>query len=240
LARIARFARANWYAELAARLKDAASRTRARLADAGLEAPAAREWRFFVNSRLPEKRLALEAGIGRLGRHTLLMAEGPGSAVVLGILLLPLPLADPPPTPTAVGPALDPSCESCGAGGGAGGGACVEACPTGALRGDGTLDRELCLQHWSSVPGPLPAPVEAAWGDRLYGCDLCQEACPRFRPDPTVATSRGVLGPGLSASWLAGASDSEIRASLRGSALGMGWIPPEALRRNASLALRGI
>ena len=65
---------------------------------------------------------------------------------------------------------LSPSCIDCAR--------CVAACPTAALMPKRGFVRERCLQHWSSIPGALPAPVEAAWGDRLYGCDACQEACP--------------------------------------------------------------
>ena len=237
LARLARFARADWYAELGARLKDAASRMRARLAQSGVDPGQAREWRRFANSRLPERRLALDAGLGRLGRHGLVMLPGHGSAVVLGVLLCPIE------TEAAAGPrggprggpcdgpcdGLDPSCAGCRS--------CADACPTGALASGGFV-RALCLQHWSSIPGPLPPAIETAWGDRLYGCDICQEACPRFRPDASAVTGRGLLGPGLPARWVATAPAEEIRAALRHSALGMGWISVDALKRNALLALR--
>lgn len=235
LATIARFARANWYAELSARLQRAAALSRARLTEAGGDPGPAASWRRFVNSRLPEKRLALEAGLGEIGRHTLLMLPDRGSAAVLGLLLAPIDLPDsvPPALPGRVeeppagqrAPGISALCAGCGA--------CVAACPTGALGGEGGFDRELCLQHWSSVPGELPSAVEAAWGDRLYGCDLCQEACPLFRPEPAARTERGLLGPGLPASWLEAAPESAIKAALRGSALGMGWISIEALKRNA-------
>ena len=230
-ARLARFARADWYGELAARLKDAAARIRARLREEGRDPWPAREWRYFVNSGLPEKRLALEAGLGRLGRHGLVMLPGHGSAAVLGVLVLP-PDAATAAEPVAAGDArrLSPSCGQCAK--------CVAACPTGALAPDGGFARELCLQHWSSIPGALPAPVEAAWGDRLYGCDACQEACPLFSPDAAASTLRGRLGPGLPAAWLVSAPESEIRSTLRGTVLGMRWIAIDALRRNAGMALR--
>jgi epoxyqueuosine reductase len=222
LARIARFARANWYAELGARLDLAIALSRAALLDAALDPGPADAWRRFVNSGLPEKRMALDAGLGELGRNCLLMLPKAGSAVVIGLLLTPLPLPDSRP-PRLL--SLAPDCESCGA--------CVAACPTGALRGDGSLSRELCLQHWSSVPGALPAAIDAAWGDRLYGCDACQEACPRFRPDSSARTGRGILGPGLPATWIVEAAEGDIRAALKRSALGMRWISPLALKRNA-------
>jgi epoxyqueuosine reductase QueG len=234
LAALARFARADWYAELSARLRAAAALTRNALAAAGIDAGSPRDWRYLSNSGLPERRLAVAAGLGSLGRHGLVMAGGHGSAVVLGLLLMPIPLEPEPGTRiardaehSAAQAALHECCVACEA--------CVAACPTGAL-GPGTFDRRLCLQHWSSIPGRLPRAVEAAWGDRLYGCDACQEACPLFKPDPAARTGRGLLGPGLPARFVAAASPEGLKELLRGSALGMSWISPEALARNAGLA----
>jgi epoxyqueuosine reductase QueG len=237
LAAIGRFARANWYAELVARLEAAIASSREGLSLAGIEPGQPKAWRRMANSGLPEKRMALASGLGSLGRHGLVMVPPHGSAVVLGVLLLPIALEDSAPRAAQ----FSSLCESCGL--------CAAACPTGALSGSYGLDsgdgrlvgfkRELCLQHWSSVPGELPPAVDAAWGDRLYGCDVCQEACPLFRPDPGASTERGLLGPGLPASWLVSASEEEIRANLKGSALGMAWISPVALKRNAWHLTRG-
>jgi epoxyqueuosine reductase len=236
LARLARFARADWYAELGARLRDAAARIRRRILEEGGDPGPARDWRYFVNSALPEKRLALEAGLGRLGRNGLVLLPEQGSAVVLGALLLPSRvgrsgiLPAPPRDPPNAERFAAPFCEDCGA--------CIAACPTGALDAERGFDRERCLQHWSSIPGALPPEIEAAWGDRLYGCDTCQEACPQYRPDASARTLRGLLGPGLPASWLISAPESEIRKALKGTVLGMRWIAIDALKRNAGLALR--
>lgn len=233
-ARLARFARADWYGELAVRLKDASSRIRQRLRDEGRDPGSAREWRYFVNSALPEKRLALEAGLGRLGRHGLVMLPTAGSAAILGVLLFPARVSQSPTpklaTADRAAPPMNPACENCGA--------CVAACPTGALDAGGGFARERCIQHWSSVPGALPPEIEAAWGDRLYGCDSCQEACPSFSPDASAMTFRGRLGPVLPASWLVSAQEAEIQAVLKGTVLGMKWISKDALKRNAGLARR--
>lgn len=236
-AALARFARANWYGELVSRLKEAAASARAELAAAGVRTGDAGAWRCLANSGLPEKPLAVGANLGRIGRHGLVIVEGAGPACVLGVLLLPLdPAPSALPGDTAASTSFIPperpgsSCGSCRA--------CVDACPTGALSVEGGYDRLRCLQHWSIIEGNLPPLVEAAWGRRLYGCDTCLEACPHFRLDPGAATERGLLGPGLPVSWLASAADAEIRSRLRGSALGMRWIPPAALRRNALLASR--
>jgi epoxyqueuosine reductase QueG len=261
---LARFARADWYAELTARLKALAGRTRSRLAAAGLDvglagppdaadaAAPTRGWRFLANSGLPEKAFALAAGLGSRGRNDLVIvgarhgdlgAAGGrgivGPACVLALLLLPFDIdalgsASPCARSVAdVEAALSPAsrgsaCGSCRA--------CIEACPTRALS-EGGFARELCRQHWSARGGELPPAVEAAWGDMLYGCDLCLEACPHFRLDPEASCGRGLLGPGLPASWILESGEEEMRSRLRGSVLGMGWMDYSAFKRSARLAL---
>jgi epoxyqueuosine reductase QueG len=224
LVQLGRFARANWYGELSFRLKDAASRARS-----GLE-PASR-WRYLANSGLPEKRLALAAGLGNLGRQGLVLVRDKGPGCVLGLLLLPFdPCEGDDETEQDEESVHSPgeTCGSCRS--------CIDACPTRALGEDGAFQRENCLQSWTTIPGKLPATIEAAWGRMMYGCDLCLEACPRFRPDTAAQTGRGLLGPGLPASWFLAASDAEMRSRLHGTALGLGWMPPEAFRRNAGIA----
>ncbi len=115
--------------------------------------------------------------------------------------------------------------------------ACVEACPTGAITEAG-VDRRRCLQAYSAREGDLPPSVEAAWGDILYGCDACIAACPHAKLGRRADIARGRLPAFVEAVELTDASDGEIRARFRGTALGQGWIRPAALRRNASLASR--
>lgn len=236
LASIARFARANWYAELVARLKAAAAEAKMALAAADLDASALDSCRFLANSNLPEKPLAIQAGLGFAGRNSLVIVRGGsgeerGSALLLGLMLLPF---DPEPfaRSSAEADAFIPGarCGSCRA--------CVDACPTGALAQDGSFARERCLQHWSARAGALPPAIEAAWGSRLYGCESCLEACPHFHPDPSARCGRGPLGPGLPASWLVAAGDEEMKVRLKGTALGMGWMEKAAFRRSAALALK--
>jgi len=118
---------------------------------------------FCDTSALPEKRLAVAAGLGRQGRHTLLITPRYGSWVTLGGLLLDLDL---PPDP-ATTDACPPGCRRC-----------LDACPTGALDGRG-LDARRCLSYWTiAAKGPMPADVAACLSGRVHGCDACQEVCP--------------------------------------------------------------
>lgn len=237
LARIGRFARANWYAEVVDRLGLIAAAARRALDARGFFSGRAADWHRLANSGLPERPLAIAAGLGRPGRSGLLLVPGAGPGVVLGLLLVPAGVGEAdttgdrdPVLPVADGDRFIRGvvCGSCRA--------CVDACPSGALDFDGSYDRERCLQHWTSREGALPPDVEAVWGDRLYGCDECTVSCPRFSSVPAIEPRRGILGEGLPAGEIETATDEELRARLRGSALGMRWIAPAALRRNARLA----
>ncbi len=227
LASLGWFARAHWYRELADILA-AASRS------PGLAAAGPRKaFRIGVNSRLPEKALAVAAGLGPVGRNTLVLERTGGPGCVLGVLLLPFE-----PVPSGELAGRDPGSPVSGSPGAECGTCreCVRACPTGAVRGDGGIDRLRCIQYWAGAEGPVPPGIEEAWRGNLYGCDLCLAACPRFRPGVERGASAGVLGPGLDPDALLRAGDGEIRARFRGTALGLSWLSPGRIRRNARLA----
>lgn len=213
------FSRRNYYAETVFRLKRLAAAFCAELG--GTRA----DYRVFCNSPIPEKPLAAACGLGTVGRNSLIITPEAGSLVVVGILTLPFALDG--------DGALDGDpCARCAA--------CAAACPTGALgvSGDRSLDRTRCIQWYASRPGEVPADVAERWGDRLYGCSACRDACPaNIRPIPGAATERGTLPAAMDAAELAAADDEDLRERFKGSALGMGWLGPEAIRRNALLAL---
>lgn len=120
-------------------------------------------FRFCDDQHLPEVELAVQAGLGWRGRNTLLLTRG-GSAFHLGGLLLSLRVPSAPP-------AHRDHCGTCTA--------CVDACPTQALTPDGRIDARLCLSHWN-IEDRATSPGEAARASKgeVYGCDLCQQACP--------------------------------------------------------------
>jgi epoxyqueuosine reductase len=114
---------------------------------------------------LLERQLAVRAGLGWQGKHTLLIAGKDGSWGFLGVLLMDVEL--PPDEPFA-----DEHCGSCTA--------CLEACPGGALQ-PFRLDPARCLTTYTvETEEPPPAAVAAALGATGWaaGCDACQEACP--------------------------------------------------------------
>ncbi|MFD2234580.1 tRNA epoxyqueuosine(34) reductase QueG [Phaeospirillum tilakii] len=152
-----------------------------------------------------EKPLAVQAGLGWQGRHTLLVAPGAGGWLLLGELMTDLELAPDPPDPGGCG-----ACR-----------ACVAACPTGALAESGRIDPRRCLSYYTvEGNGPLPEPLRPALGNRIFGCDACQAACPWARravgpADPAFAPRPELVAPDLGE--LAGLDDAGFRALFAGT-----------------------
>ncbi len=143
---------------------DAVGARMARLADELSQATGARTRWYVDTGPVLEKAWAAAAGLGFVGRNALLVSPRFGSFVFLGVVLAEAELE-------ATGPGPASGCEGCRA--------CVEACPTGALDGDGGLDPNRCLAHWNAgARTPVPDALAAHLGGNLYGCDLCQDACP--------------------------------------------------------------
>lgn len=164
-ARVARSARADHYAALRAGLT-AISRE---LRDRG--------WRTVVladDNALVDRAAAWRAGIGWYGKNTNILIPRAGSWFVLGSVLTDAELTPDRP--------VEDGCGSCRR--------CLPACPTGALVAPGVLDARRCLAWLAQAPGVFPLEYRIALGDRLYGCDDCQEVCPvnrlhsRRRPPP--------------------------------------------------------
>jgi epoxyqueuosine reductase len=122
-------------------------------------------YRVLVDANQHVDRAGAErSGVGFIGKNTMLITRTYGSWVVLGTLVTDVELE--PTSPLAAG------CGSCTL--------CIDACPTGAL-GDaepGVLDSTRCLSYWTQTAGEMPEDVMDALGDRVYGCDICQEVCP--------------------------------------------------------------
>ena len=161
-----------------------------------------------------ERELARRAGLGWFGRNTMLIHPRRGSYFFLGSLLLELELEPDPPFDRD-------HCGTCHA--------CLDACPTGALLGrdsDGApvMDARLCISYLTiENRGPIPRELRPLIGNRVFGCDICQEVCPysrKFSPasfDPSFAARApgeppfGVqLEPGASRSHPGTASPSLI------------------------------
>lgn len=120
--------------------------------------------RLFVDSApVLEKPLAQKAGLGWIGKHTNLLNQRAGSWFFLGELYCDLPLPVDRPA--------EDHCGRCKA--------CIDACPTDAITAPYQLDARLCISYLTiEHPGSIPEPLRARLGNRIYGCDDCQLACP--------------------------------------------------------------
>jgi len=121
-------------------------------------------WRAFCDSApVMEVELARRAGLGWRGKHTLLLARDGGSMRFLGTLYTDLPLP--------VDASVDEHCGRCTA--------CIAACPTGAIVAPYRLDARRCIAYLTiEAKGAIPVELREAIGNRIYGCDDCQLACP--------------------------------------------------------------
>ena len=126
-----------------------------------LEASGARAEVVFDDNRLVDRAAAARAGVGWIGKSTMVLAPGVGPWMLLGTVVTDAALV---PTPTT-----RRSCGSCVA--------CMPACPTTAIT-DAGLDARRCLSTWLQTSGFLPLWIRPLIGRRIYGCDDCLSSCP--------------------------------------------------------------
>ena len=121
-------------------------------------------YRPFVDSApILERPLAEKAGLGWIGKHSLLLNKDAGSWFFLGELLVDIPLPVDTTTPSECG-----KCSSC-----------ITSCPTGAIVSDGIIDARKCISYLTiEFDGVIPEEFRTAIGNRIYGCDDCQLVCP--------------------------------------------------------------
>lgn len=214
--RIARYAWVDHYAPLREALWVVAKRLRT---DGFAAVP------FVDDNSIVDREVAYRAGIGWFGKNANLLVPGSGSWFVLGCVVTTAPL----PVNDVV---VEDGCAACRR--------CLDACPTGAILQAGVIDAGRCLAWVLQKPGVIARELRAAVGDRLYGCDDCQDVCP-----PTVRFGHRTPAPPAEAvtAWLPilallTASDSEVIA--RWGRWYLADRDPRWIRRNALVVLGNV
>jgi len=188
------------------------------------------QYRAFTDSApVMEVELAAMSGLGWRGKHTLLLNRTAGSYFFLGELFTNLPL--PADTPTSN------HCGTCHA--------CLDSCPTQAFVGPYKLDARRCISYLTiELKDSIPIELRPLIGNRVYGCDDCQVACPWNRFAPRTKEEDFQIRNGLDQSTLIELfawAEEEFLHRLEGSAIrrigharwlrnlavGMGNIPPD-------------
>ncbi|WP_457390492.1 tRNA epoxyqueuosine(34) reductase QueG [Roseateles sp. P5_E1] len=168
-------------------------------------------YRVFTDSApVLEVELAARSGLGWRGKHTLTLHREAGSMFFLGELFidLALPLTE----------AVSAHCGECRA--------CIDVCPTAAITAPYRIDARRCISYLTiEHDGPIPVELRPLLGNRVYGCDDCQLACPwnKFAQPAVLA-------------------DFDVRPGMAGEPIAtlLGWGESEFLRRTEGSAIRRI
>ena len=221
-ARVARYVWSDYYAQLRESLRQIAKQ---------LESDGFRAVVLADDNAIVDREVAYQAGLGWFGKNSNLLIAGAGSYFVLGCVVTnaSLVVAEKP---------VEDGCGSCRR--------CLDNCPTQAIIAPGVIDANKCLAWLLQKPGVFDRDFRVALGDRLYGCDDCQEVCPptvRFEKRTSVIADEPVKHDDRANAWV---SVQKILLADDDSLLkefGAWYIAnrdPKWLRRNALVILGNI
>lgn len=184
-----------------------------------------------INSVLNDKFIAYSSGIGAFMKNSLLSINNKGSKFVIGSILLKCKIDFKEKV------LLENPCGSCTR--------CIDGCPTGAIKKNGVIDKDRCLQHLSCIPRwdkeTLLSVVTPSWGNRFFGCSFCTDICPfnkkssnhNVLPDEIP----GYIGTIYNIGKMENIKPGYFKDIFAGNQLSANWIPEVALIRNLLLYL---
>ena len=180
-ARVARYVWSDYYAQLRDSLRQIAKQ---------LESDSFRAVVLADDNSIVDREVAYQAGLGWFGKNSNLLIAGAGSYFVLGCVVTnaSLVVAEKP---------VEDGCGSCRR--------CLDNCPTQAIIAPGVIDANKCLAWLLQKPGVFDRDFRVALGDRLYGCDDCQEVCPptvRFEKRTSVIADEPVKHDDRANAWV--------------------------------------
>ncbi|WP_462408847.1 tRNA epoxyqueuosine(34) reductase QueG [Neobacillus sp. Marseille-QA0830] len=213
------FSRASWGLDYHHILKDRLEKLESFIQS---KVPDAKIKSMVDTGELSDRAVAERAGIGWSGKNCAVITPEFGSYVYLGEMITNLPLEPDDP--------IEDQCGSCTK--------CLDACPTGALVQGGQINAKRCISFLTQTKEMIPEEFRDKIGNRIYGCDSCQTACPHnkgknfhfheeMEPDPELA--KPLLRPILSL------SNREFKKQF-GTVAGS-WRGKRPIQRNAIIAL---
>jgi epoxyqueuosine reductase len=187
-----------------------------------LKVPDARLKSMVDTGELSDRAVAVRAGIGWSGKNCAVITPEYGSYVYIGEMITSIPFESDAP--------IEDQCGDCNK--------CIEACPTGALIQGGQINAQRCISFLTQTKDLIPDEYREKIGNRVYGCDSCQTACPHnkgknfhfheeIEPEPEIA--KPLLRPILKL------SNKEFKQQF-GSVAGS-WRGKKPIQRNAMIAL---
>lgn len=213
------FCRASWGTDYHVILKERLEKLAAFINE---KVPEASTKSMVDTGELSDRAVAERAGIGFSGKNCSIITPEFGSYVYLGELMTNIPFT--PDSP------VEDSCGDCRK--------CLDACPTGALVQGGQLNAQRCLSFLTQTKGFLEDEFRVELGNRVYGCDTCQQVCPKNKkmdfhlhpetePDPEAAKPK--LKPMLR---ISNREFKDTFGHMSGS-----WRGKKPIQRNAMIAL---